>query len=293
MPALRITHAAHSAVIKTPDFPQDSSPRLGDEKVTHMSKFLPLLRLERKAIFLDRLNETMTAVSSEKSGEKKTKRKQSREWNEEEGRRGKRATVSAYIFFFFSCFHPMSQHQTLTLLSKAGGSIDSIFSSPCCCDPETALWLDLGVRGENDGGDIKRERVVDSFLPFFLYDKTALHRNAFPEAHGVVWSVSHVHMQHWHQNPNNYDWRKPFHIFGNGTVFISEIISVQRNKGRNGRMAWQYRRSSIMWITAAGPTQTHLSYSVRFPAILQTDNQRSLGLGNEDHLRWQQGPQFH
>lgn len=79
MPALRITHAAHSAVIKTPDFPQDSSPRLGDEKVTHMSKFLPLLRLERKAIFLDRLNETMTAVSSEKSGEKKTKRKQSRE----------------------------------------------------------------------------------------------------------------------------------------------------------------------------------------------------------------------
>lgn len=42
IPALCITHAAHSAVIKTPDFPQDSSPRLTDEKVTHMSKFLPL-----------------------------------------------------------------------------------------------------------------------------------------------------------------------------------------------------------------------------------------------------------
>lgn len=42
MPALGITYAAHSAVIKTPDFPQDSSPRLVDEKVTHMSKFLPL-----------------------------------------------------------------------------------------------------------------------------------------------------------------------------------------------------------------------------------------------------------
>lgn len=42
MPALGITHAAHSAVIKTPDFPQDSSPRLVDEKATHMLKFLPL-----------------------------------------------------------------------------------------------------------------------------------------------------------------------------------------------------------------------------------------------------------
>lgn len=35
MPALGITHAAHSAVIKTPDFPQDSSPCLADKKVTH------------------------------------------------------------------------------------------------------------------------------------------------------------------------------------------------------------------------------------------------------------------
>lgn len=41
MPALGITHAAHSAVIKTPDFPQDSSPRLVDEKVTYMSKISP------------------------------------------------------------------------------------------------------------------------------------------------------------------------------------------------------------------------------------------------------------
>ncbi len=71
-------------------------------------------------------------------------------------------TVSSYIFFFFSHSHPMSQHQTLTLLSKAGGSIDSIFSPPCCCDPETALWLDLDTRRENDGGNIKRKRVVDN-----------------------------------------------------------------------------------------------------------------------------------
>lgn len=56
----------------------------------------------------------------------------------------------------------MSQHQTLTLLSKAGGSIDSIFSPPCCCDPETALWLDLDAQRENDDGNIKRKRVVDN-----------------------------------------------------------------------------------------------------------------------------------
>lgn len=80
MPALGITHAAHSAVIKTPDFPQDSSRRLTDEKVTHMSKISPPLHLGRKTIFLDRLNETMTAVSSEKErGERQTGRKQKRE----------------------------------------------------------------------------------------------------------------------------------------------------------------------------------------------------------------------
>lgn len=72
MPALGITRAAHSAVIKTPDFPQDSSPRLVDEKVTHVSKFSPPLHLGRKTIFLDRLNETMTAVSSEERAERKT-----------------------------------------------------------------------------------------------------------------------------------------------------------------------------------------------------------------------------
>lgn len=43
MLACGITHAARSAVIKTPDFPQDPPlPRLADEKVTHVLKFLPL-----------------------------------------------------------------------------------------------------------------------------------------------------------------------------------------------------------------------------------------------------------
>lgn len=97
-------------------------------------------------------------------------------------------TVSSYIFFFFS--HPMSQHQTLTLLSKAGGSIDSIFSPPCCCDPETALWLDLDTRRENDGGNIKRKRVVDNnrhsllspSLLFFLPSyRPSLPPSLFPE----------------------------------------------------------------------------------------------------------------
>lgn len=83
--------------------------------------------------------------------------------------------VPSYIFLVFSHSHPMSQHQTLTLLSKAGGSIDSIFSPPCCCDPETALWPDLDTRRGNDGGNIKHKRVVDNnrhsllslFLPWF------------------------------------------------------------------------------------------------------------------------------
>lgn len=86
MPALGITHAAHSAVIKTPDFPKDSSPCLADEKVTHVSKILPpFLHLGRKSIFLDRLNETMTAVSSgRKEQRNKEKRKQRGEENEGE-----------------------------------------------------------------------------------------------------------------------------------------------------------------------------------------------------------------
>ena len=156
MPALGITDAAHSAVIKTPDFPQDSSPRLADEKVTHMSKCLPLLHLGRKTIFLDRLNETMTAVSSEEGADGKTDGKKAKVRGKLLG--GGRGGLCFLVhIFFFSHFHPMSQHQTLTLLSKAGGSIDSIFSPPCCCDPETALWLDLDTRRENDGGNIKRK----------------------------------------------------------------------------------------------------------------------------------------
>ena len=78
MPALGITHGALSAVIKTPDFPQDSSLCLIDEKVTHMSKIPHPLHLGRKTIFLDRLNETMTAVSSEKREERKTNRKKAK-----------------------------------------------------------------------------------------------------------------------------------------------------------------------------------------------------------------------
>lgn len=35
------------------------------------------------------------------------------------------------LYIFFSCSRPLSQHQTITLHSEAGGSIDSIFSPPC------------------------------------------------------------------------------------------------------------------------------------------------------------------
>lgn len=95
-------------------------------------------------------------------GEKDRREESKRERkNEGEGWEGESDCFLVHIFFF-SHSHPMSQHQTLTLLSKAGGSIDSIFSPPCCCDPETALWQDLDTQRENDGGDIKRKRVVDN-----------------------------------------------------------------------------------------------------------------------------------
>lgn len=55
-----------------------------------MSKFLPLLHLGRKTIFLDRLNETMTAVSSEKREEGKTDGKKAKGEREMKGRGGGR-----------------------------------------------------------------------------------------------------------------------------------------------------------------------------------------------------------
>lgn len=144
MPACGITHAAHSAVIKTPDFPQDSSPRLAHEKVTHVSKFLPPLHQGRKAIFLDRLNETMTAVSNEKGGEKREEGRA--RWKqckgekkmkvggsvEQKGEERNRPPPHTHTppYIFSSCSRLMSQHQTITLHSEAGGSIDSIFSTP-------------------------------------------------------------------------------------------------------------------------------------------------------------------
>lgn len=102
MPALGITRAAHSAVIKTPDFPQDSSPRFVDEKVTHMSKISPPLHLGRKTIFLDRLNETMTAVSSEEREGRKTDGKKAKGERKIKGRGGGRAVSLVHIFLFLS-----------------------------------------------------------------------------------------------------------------------------------------------------------------------------------------------
>lgn len=72
MPALGITRARAPLSLRhliSPKIP--ASPRLADEKATRMSgKSLPPrpthpLHLGRTAIFLDRLNETMTAVSSD------------------------------------------------------------------------------------------------------------------------------------------------------------------------------------------------------------------------------------
>lgn len=95
-------------------------------------------------------------VSSEKRKGEQDKKKAKVKGKRRGGVEGKGMTVPSYIFFFFLCSRPMSRHQTITLLSKASGSIDSIFSPSCCCDPETALWLDLDSQRENDGGNIKR-----------------------------------------------------------------------------------------------------------------------------------------
>lgn len=100
MPALCITHAAHSAVIKTPDFPQDSSSLPAGWKGNTRRNFSPL-HLGRKTIFLDKLNETMTVVKQWKERKEKT-------WRESKGERSikggegwrKTMTLSAYIFSF-------------------------------------------------------------------------------------------------------------------------------------------------------------------------------------------------
>lgn len=126
MPVLGITHAAHSAVIKTPDFPQDSSPPprrwKGNTRVEKSSP--PLPHLGRKTIFLDRLNETMTAVSREEreergegGGEDTTEREQKKVSGKWRGGRARRFPPRTH-FSSFSHSHPMSGHQTLTLLSK-------------------------------------------------------------------------------------------------------------------------------------------------------------------------------
>lgn len=102
----------------------------------------------------------MTAVSSEKRKGEKDRWKESKGEMKMKARGGNERNVSLYIFFL--CCRPMSQHQTITLLSKADGSVDPIFSLPCCCDPESALWLDLDAQRENDGSNIKRKHVGDN-----------------------------------------------------------------------------------------------------------------------------------
>lgn len=116
-------------------------------------------------------------------------------------------TVSLYTFFFFLRSRPMSQHQTITLLSKAGGSIDSIFSTLCCLDPKTALWLNLDSQTESDGGNIKRKHVVDNnrrillslVFPPFLQARPP----SFPSPSDVMHAMSNMHMLRRHQMPNN------------------------------------------------------------------------------------------
>lgn len=103
MPALGITHAAHSAVIKTPDFPQDSSPCLADKKVTHTCRNFSLFTSGEEDYFLDKLNETMTTLSSEERQERKTERKQRGEENKRRGGfEGEGDCFLIHIFLFLS-----------------------------------------------------------------------------------------------------------------------------------------------------------------------------------------------
>lgn len=86
MLACGITHAARSAVIKTPDFPQDPlSPPCRWKGITRV-EISPPLHQGRKTIFLDRLNETTTAVSIGKRRKKKERRMERKQrWKENEG----------------------------------------------------------------------------------------------------------------------------------------------------------------------------------------------------------------
>lgn len=83
MPALGITHTAHSAVIKTPDFPKDSSPCLADEKVTHVSKILPLFKSGKEEYIFRQAK--WDNDSSKQWKERAEKERKQREENEEEG----------------------------------------------------------------------------------------------------------------------------------------------------------------------------------------------------------------
>lgn len=106
----------------------------------------------------------MTAVSSQKRGERKTNRRKAKGRGRMKGRGWRESViVSLYIFSFSFHLHPILQHQTLTPLPRVGKSTDSIFSPPCCWDSETSLQLNAD------------KRVVDSniqnillFLFFFL-----------------------------------------------------------------------------------------------------------------------------
>lgn len=69
-------------------------------------------------------------------------------------------TVSLYIPFFSFNSHSMSQHQTGMLLSRVSKSIDSMFSTPCCCDPETSLWLGLDTRSRKVTMATSKENVL-------------------------------------------------------------------------------------------------------------------------------------
>lgn len=78
MPALGITHSAHSAVIKTPDFPQDSSPCfLRWKGNTHVENSPPFTSREEDYIFRQAKWDNDSGKQL-KEGGKKDKQKESK-----------------------------------------------------------------------------------------------------------------------------------------------------------------------------------------------------------------------
>lgn len=186
MPACGITHAAHSAVIKTPDFPQDPlSPPCRWKGNTHV-EISPPLHQGRKTIFLDRLNETMTAVSNGERKKKERQMERKQRWTENEGEGVQKGEKSSHAIALSPDVTASNDNPAFRSRWKHWFNISPHLLNPpyqCRCDPETALWLHRASRRENDGGNIKHKRVgCNNRHSLLFFSLVFFFHFCFPEA---------------------------------------------------------------------------------------------------------------